>query len=230
MFISSLNSFSAKLEKYAISHLLLSLYEIVSVEIFQTPSLVSKREIVHCYAVSRFVSEVSGDFICSICREVPKDPRVCQNRDHLFCLDHITRHLHENSHRCPVCRDPLTPETLKPPGRHLKNSLGKLKIKCDHHDRRCPDVLPLEDLQRHVDQCEFSPVKCENEGCEMTINKRDKEIHVKHLCRFRFPRCHDCQDIKDIEKEILVIHIRNSILPVVYAHLLAKYFFQIKKT
>ena len=165
---------------------------------------VIKENVIYCYAVSRFVDEVSDDLICSICREVPKDPRVCQNGDHLFCLDHITRHLDENSHTCPVCRDPLTPGTLEPPRRLLKNSLGKLKIKCEYHDRGCPDVVQLENLQRHVDQCDFSPVKCENEGCEMIINKRDKENHVKHLCRYIIPRCHDCQDIKDIEKEILV--------------------------
>ena len=160
--------------------------------------------VVHCYAVSRFVGAVSDDLICSICLEVPRDPRVCQNGDHLFCLDHITRHLHENSHTCPVCRDYLTQETLRRPRVYLKNSLGKLKIKCDYHDRGCPDVVLLENIQEHVDQCEFSPVKCENEGCGMTINKRDKENHVKHLCHFRIPRCHDCQDIKDIEEKIQV--------------------------
>ena len=152
--------------------LLLSTNEIVTVEISQTPPLAGKLEnVLHCYVVSRFVDEVSDDLICSICREVPKDPRVCQNGDHLFCFDHITRHLHENSHTCPVCRDSLTPETLKRPGRILKNSLGNLKINCDHRDRGCTDVLLLENLQRHVDQCEFSPVKCENEGCGMIISK-----------------------------------------------------------
>ena len=154
--------------------------------------------------MSRFVDEVSKDLTCSICLNVPKDPRVCQKGDHLYCLDHITRHLHEKSHTCQVCKDPLTPETLRHPGRHLKSSLDQLKIKCDHHDRGCPDVVLLESLERHVDQCEFSPVKCENEGCGMTINKRDKENHVKHLCHFRIPRCRDCQDIKNTEDEIQV--------------------------
>ena len=175
---------------------------------------VIKENVIYCYAVSRFVDEVNDDLICSICHEVPKNPRVCQNGDHLFCFDHITRHLDENSHTCPVCRDPLTPETLKRPSRYLRKSLGKLKIKCDHHDRGCPDVVLLENLQRHVDQCDFSPVKCENEGCEMIINKRDKENHVKHLCQFKIPRCHDCQDIKNIQKEILE-HIENSKVSVV---------------
>ncbi|CAB3991876.1 RING finger 151-like [Paramuricea clavata] len=148
------------------------------------------------YDVNRFLGEVREDLLCSVCQDVPKDPRVCQNEDHIFCLAHISRHLHQNSHTCPVCRDPLTPETLKRPTRFLKNYLEDLKIKCDHHDRGCPDVVRLEDLQRHVDQCGFAPVMCGNEGCGTEVNRRDKENHEKNLCQFRIAKCHDCKDIK----------------------------------
>ncbi|CAB3991874.1 RING finger 151-like [Paramuricea clavata] len=148
------------------------------------------------YDVNRFVGEVREDLLCSVCQDVPKDPRVCQNEDHIFCLAHISRHLHQNSHTCPVCRDPLTPETLKRPTRFLKNYLEDLKIKCDHHDRGCPDVVRLEDLQRHVDQCGFAPVMCGNEGCGTEVNRRDQENHERNLCQFRIAKCHDCKDIK----------------------------------
>jgi hypothetical protein len=87
-------------------------------------------------------------------------------------------------------------ETLKRPTRFLKNYLEDLKIKCDHHDRGCPDVVRLEDLQRHVDQCGFAPVMCRNEGCGTEVNKRDEENHEKNLCQFRIAKCHDCRDIK----------------------------------
>ena len=159
-------------------------------------------DILQGYDVSRFVGEINEDVLCSICQEVPKDPRLCQNKDHIFCLAHISRHLHQNSHTCPVCRDPLTPETLRRPKGFLKNYLDGLKIKCDHHDRGCPDVVRLENLQRHVDQCEFAPVKCENEGCEEIVNARDKENHEKNLCQFRIIKCHDCRDIKVSQDEI----------------------------
>ncbi len=155
------------------------------------------------YDVSRFEGEVREDLLCSICQEVPKDPRLCQNKDHIFCLAHISRHL-QNSQTCPVCRDPLTPETLRPPTGFLKNYLDDLKIKCDHHDRGCPDVVRLEDLQRHVDQCGFAPVVCGNEGCGTVVNKRDKENHEKNLCQFRVAKCHDCRDIKVTQDEMKV--------------------------
>ena len=155
------------------------------------------------YDVSRFEGEVREDLLCSICQEVPKDPRLCQNKDHVFCLAHISRHL-QNSRTCPVCRDPLTPETLRHPTGFLKNYLDDLKIKCDHHDRGCPDVVRLEDLQRHVDQCGFAPVMCGNEGCGTVVNKRDKENHEKNLCQVRIAKCHDCRDIKVTQDEMKV--------------------------
>ena len=144
--------------------------------------------VLQIYDVSRFVGEVRDDLLCIVCQDVPKNPRCCKNKDHLFCHAHILRHLQENSHTCPVCRDPLTPETLRRPTGFLKNYLDDLKIKCDHHDRGCTDEVRLEDLQRHVDQCGFTPVMCGNEGCEMVVNKRDKENHERNLCQFRIIR------------------------------------------
>ncbi|CAB4031368.1 E3 ubiquitin- ligase NRDP1, partial [Paramuricea clavata] len=154
------------------------------------------------YDVNRFVGEVREDLLCSVCQDVPKDPRLCQNKDHIFCLAHISRHLHENSHTCPVCRDPLTPETLRRPTGFLKNYLEDLKIKCDHHDRGCPDVVRLEDLQRHVDQCGFEPVMCGNEGCGTEVNKSDKENHENFFCQFRIVKCRDCKNSKARENGI----------------------------
>ena len=150
------------------------------------------------YDVNRFVGEVREDLLCSVCQDVPKDPRLCQHKDHIFCLAHISRHLHQNSHTCPVCRDPLTPETLRRPTGFLKNYLEDLKIKCDHHDRGCPDVVRLEDLQRHVDQCGFAPVMCANEGCGTEVNRRDQRIHECHTAF----KCHDCRDIKASQNEM----------------------------
>ena len=154
------------------------------------------------YDIGRFVDAVREDLLCSICQEVPNDPRLCKNKDHFFCLAHISRHLNENSQTCPVCRDPLTSETLRRPTGFLKNYLDDLKIKCDYHDHGCPDVVRLENLPRHVCQCEFAPVMCGNEGCGMVVSKRDKENHETNFCQFRVAKCHDCREIKVSQDEM----------------------------
>ncbi|XP_028412125.1 kelch-like protein 1 [Dendronephthya gigantea] len=154
------------------------------------------------YDVHRFQEEVREDLLCSICQEVPKDPRLCQHKDHIFCFTHISRHLVQNSQTCPVCRDPLNQETLRRPTGFLKNYLDDLKIKCDHHDRGCPDYVRLENLPTHVKECGYAPVMCRNEGCGTEVNRRNIESHEKYLCQFRIAKCHECEYIKESVNEI----------------------------
>ena len=136
------------------------------------------------YDDRRFEGQVREDLFCSICQGVLRNPRTCRNKEHPFCLSCISQHL-RNSHRCPECRERLTPETLKDPPRFLKNTLSELKIKCDYTERGCPGYVQLGNLQSHVERCGFAPVACGNEGCEMMVNKKDKVIHERELCLFR---------------------------------------------
>ena len=107
---------------------------------------------------------------------------------------YISRHLYQNSHTCPVCREHPTPETLRRPTGFLKNYLEDPKIKCDHRNRGHLDVIRLEDIQRHVDECGFVLVMCGNEGCGTVVNKWDQEKHERNLCQLRIAKCHDCRD------------------------------------
>jgi hypothetical protein len=147
------------------------------------------------YDEGRFEGPVRPDLFCSICHGVLRNPRICQNKEHPFCLACISPHL-QNSHTCPECREHLTPETLKNPPRFLMNILSELKIKCGYNERGCPGYVLLGNLQRHDDRCGFAPVTCGNEGCEKEVNRRDKEIHERELCQFRIAKCHDCREIK----------------------------------
>ena len=136
------------------------------------------------YDDRRFEKDVDEHFHCSICYNVLKDPRMCRNNDHAFCLDCITEHLKVNSQTCPECNDHLTVDTLRRP-RLLNNYLSKLKINCDNASRGCPGFICIENLESHVESCGFSPVMCLNENCGMEINKQDKDRHEKEVCEFR---------------------------------------------
>ena len=159
----------------------------------------------------RFEGPVRPDLFCSICHGVLRNPRICQNKEHPFCLACVSQHL-QNSHTCPDCRERLTPETLKNPPRFLMNTLSELKIKCGYNERGCPDYVLLGELQKHVDGCGFAPVTCENEGCEKVINRKDKEIHERELCQFRITRCHDCGEIKtnQAKEEAEIAQVKGS--------------------
>ena len=155
----------------------------------------------HGYDERRFEGPLKRDYFCSICQEVLRNPRTCQNQEHPFCLNCITEHL-QFSHTCPECREHLTPETLKDPSRFLKNDLAELKIKCDYNERGCPGYVLLENLQHHVERCGFAPVMCGNEGCEVVVNRKEIESHEKDECPSRVGYCHNCKEIKESQGEM----------------------------
>ncbi len=153
------------------------------------------------YDPDRFISTVPRRLLCGICYQVLKEPRLCKDGEHCFCLSCISQHLNE-SHTCPVCRKNLTPETLVHPQRYLKENLGELQIKCDYIERGCPDHIQLGNLQDHVNNCGFAPVTCEK--CEMQINRKDKDNHEKSFCQLGAAKCQDCGNIKAGQDEMKV--------------------------
>ena len=150
------------------------------------------------YEDSRFEKDVDENFHCSICYNVLKEPRMCRNNEHVYCLACISEHLKVNSQTCPEYNEHLSVDTLRRP-RLLNNMLSKLKINCDYASRGCPEFTCVEGLETHVANCEFAPVFCSNENCGMEINKQDKVHHETELCAYRKVKCHDCGQIqKDV--------------------------------
>jgi N-acetylneuraminic acid mutarotase len=156
------------------------------------------------YEDSRFEQAVDAHFHCSICYNVLKEPMMCRNNEHIFCRGCITEHLTVNSHTCPECNEDLTVETLRK-ARLVSNILSELKIKCDYSNRGCQEFIRLEELDSHVENCGFAPVKCSNEECGMEINKREIIHHESTVCEYRKVKCHNCvkieQDIEGMKKK-----------------------------
>ena len=150
------------------------------------------------YDDCRFEKDVDENFHCSICYNVLKEPRMCRNNEHLFCLDCITEHLRVNSQTCPECNEHLSVDTLRR-ARLANNYLSKLKINCDHANRGCPEFICLEELKTHVATCGYAPVLCSNAECGVEINKQDKVRHETEVCEYRRVKCHDCGQIQDVE-------------------------------
>ena len=158
------------------------------------------------YDDERFESIVDQNFHCLICYNVLKDPVMCRRNQHYFCRGCITEHLRRNSHTCPTCADELTVETLAEVPRIVKTYLNERKIRCDYEDRGCRELVQLQNLNRHVAECGFSPVDCGNQGCGQTISKRDRTYHESELCQFRKLKCHNCEEINtmmaDMQRKI----------------------------
>ena len=155
------------------------------------------------YDDSSFEKAVDDHFHCSICYNVLKEPMMCRNNEHLFCRDCITEHLNTNSHTCPECNEDLPVETLRR-ARVVGNVLSVLKTKCDYSQRGCHEYIRLEELDSHVDNWGFAPVKCSNGKCEMIVNKREIIHHESTVREYGKVKCHNCVKIEQDVEEIKV--------------------------
>ena len=144
---------------------------------------------------------------CSICLEVLQEPVQCVNNEHYFCKRCISEHL-TRSQTCPTCRDELTPETLRPVSRVVRNLLHQLQYsRCMYAIRGCTTTVKHDDLLSHHEECGFAPVHCSHDGCEVTVNKQDVVGHQAN-CEFRSVTCEECLEAmkqRDCGKHICVL-------------------------
>ena len=160
------------------------------------------------YDDKRFQKDVDENFHCSICYNVLKDPRMCQNNEHMFCLACITQHLNVNSECCPECNEHLSVHTLRR-ARVVNKMLSKLKINCDYASRGCLQIIYLEELETHVANCGYAPVLCSSPDCGIEINKQDKVHHESEVCGYRrlIQGCGQIQEtMKRVERNLLVMN------------------------
>ena len=151
------------------------------------------------YPDERFETVLSDNLHCAICSCVLKDPAMCKN-EHCFCRGCITKHL-ENSHTCPCCNQDLTVESLADAPRILRNLLSEQRIRCDHHERGCQEIVQLGNLASHVAVCGKAPVVCANEECSSEINREDQFRHQGEECRFRKVKCQNCKEMGSMVRQ-----------------------------
>lgn len=97
--------------------------------------------------------------------------------EHAFCGACIQEWLTRQP-TCPVDRNPITPNQLKPVPRILRNLLSRLQIACDNATYGCTAVVKLDMLSAHIQECEHNPKKpvhCES-GCGIVVPKDELKV------------------------------------------------------
>lgn len=104
------------------------------------------------YDSSRFVDDrIPQQLICPICLGVFNEP-MSAPCEHAFCKGCIYRWLREDD-LCPVDRQSLDEDDLKPLPLLLRGILGQLRIRCSHSG--CESIVNLDDIKDHESKCEF---------------------------------------------------------------------------
>jgi len=130
------------------------------------------------YDIQRFEGEVDEELLCPICSGVLEEPLQAPQCEHAFCASCIHEWLSRQP-TCPVDRNPITPNQLKPVPRILRNLLSRLLIACDNASFGCTVVVKLDLLPNHLVECEHNPkkpVQCEL-GCGLVIPKDELKEH-----------------------------------------------------
>ena len=109
---------------------------------------------------------VIDSLICTICTDVVEDP-VQTPCEHCFCKSCITQWLQEGQGSCPVDRQVLSFNGLKPLNRMTMQVLNKLNVYCKNHSKGCVLMATFENLPKLI--------KHESEGCEVTENERSPD-------------------------------------------------------
>ncbi|GBM70187.1 E3 ubiquitin-protein ligase NRDP1 [Araneus ventricosus] len=130
------------------------------------------------YDIARFKGEVDEELICPICSGVLQEPLQAPICEHAFCKVCLNEWL-SRKNSCPVDREVIAPNELKPPPRILRNLLSRLLIMCDNASLGCTAVVKLEQLGIHQQGCEWNPnisVPCE-QACGLMVPKNKLKEH-----------------------------------------------------
>lgn len=117
-----------------------------------------------------------------------EDPLQIVNCEHAFCSSCIQEWLSRQP-TCPVDRQPIATSNLRSVPRILRNLLSRLNISCDNQIYGCQQILKLDALTSHLEDCEFNPKRplpCE-QGCGFVIPADELKDHncvreLRSLC------------------------------------------------
>ncbi|XP_044760518.1 E3 ubiquitin-protein ligase NRDP1 isoform X1 [Coccinella septempunctata] len=154
------------------------------------------------FELNRFQGDVDEELICPICSGVLEDPLQAPACEHAFCKGCISEWISRQP-TCPVDRLTVTSAQLRQVPRILRNLLSRLCINCDNAPYGCTQVLKLDSLNSHLEECEYNPKRplpCE-QGCGLIIPKDELKDHncVKEL---RSLIHNQEQKMKEFQKEL----------------------------
>ena len=132
------------------------------------------------FEIDRFVDKdnIVEEIVCTICTEVVKDP-VQTPCEHLFCKECITKWLTgEHEKNCPIDRQAVSLNDLKPPSRMTRKLFDKLIIKCKNFSEGCKLMAKYEDMP-HLIKHETEECHVDQNLCMAKLQEENDELKKK---------------------------------------------------
>lgn len=116
-----------------------------------------------------------------MCKDAPAECKKCSQVICAKCVEMILK----SDAKCPNCRDYLQVRKMN---RYLRQILSTMKMRCHLHANGCSVALPLEELIKHEDQCEFECVQCPK-NCGKRVIRKYSEDHIENECPLGHVKC-----------------------------------------
>lgn len=155
----------------------------------------------HGYKQEWFIDKIEDNYLCSICREIVRNP-LNLSCPHLVCQLCINRSV---KNECPECREKFIPNKSSVI-KFIQQNLSTKKIKCIFNDKGCKWVGTIGTNERnlgiHLSECEYNCVrKCKY--CSKKINIYEEDEHDA-ICLDKEVECEHCNQV--FPRKLLFIH------------------------
>ncbi|KAM9957254.1 hypothetical protein ACTFIW_008995 [Dictyostelium discoideum] len=87
------------------------------------------------------------------------------------------------------------------------------KILIKDEENGCKEIISLDQLDRHIENCKFKFVKCSHDGCNEVLRLNSLEEH-ENQCGFKLVKCEYCAFDDIIQKELKSHHDECSEFPI----------------
>ncbi|XP_065917637.1 TNF receptor-associated factor 6-like [Dysidea avara] len=131
--------------------------------------------------------EVRDGLTCTYCKLMLKDPVQTSETGLRLC-----RECFYKARSDPSYTDEFDPNDEIWPDFAVKREIANLTVKCENYQAGCDWAGLFKDLMKHLDDCQFKVIVCENLGCGERVLLSELEVHLKEECLHRQVECKDC--------------------------------------
>ena len=129
---------------------------------------------------------------CCLCQKIMFNPVECEQCGHNFCYTCLS------TSGCPFGCSHLK---INKASLSIINILNNIKFECANVG--CTEILYYSEVETHIRDCPYQKIKCENDGCDKIILKKDIFEHNKNECHYFKIKCKWCKNAfikRDIDK------------------------------
>lgn len=135
--------------------------------------------------------EIDRSLLCTICQEVLKIPKECNNCHNNFCKKCIDMWLETKNGICPFrCPGKIV---LNKSHKIIIDSLRKLKFICKNVNEGCESILNYNNYTEHAHSCGLNKIKCTSSNCAEIIFQKNFDEHLEKECIGYIHQCKICK-------------------------------------